>query len=165
MSHFPQPKLSSLGVKISMAGVLALLYIGTSLSGSSIHAQPASPPVGTQNLFPYPQCTWWANERYHQLHRIYVPWTTQSNAWQWTARARQFGWVVSRWPRPGDIIDLQPRVQGASGLGHVALVERILSNGHVLASNLNWGAHRKRVTYVQFTPGSGVTFIRWWTKR
>jgi surface antigen len=93
------------------------------------------------------------------LTGIYVPWTSQSNAWQWTARAEQFHWQVSSHPARGAIIDLQPWVQGAYGLGHVAVVEKVLSNGKVVASNLNWGAHPEQVTDVEFTPGHGVTFI------
>ena len=42
---------------------------------------PANPPIkGTGDYFPYGQCTWWASYRYHQLHGIYVPWKTQSDA-------------------------------------------------------------------------------------
>jgi surface antigen len=119
----------------------------------------ASSQVGYVNVFPYGQCTWWANQRYFQLHGVFVPWRTQSDAWEWTARAHQFGWHVSSSPTVGSIIDLQPWVQGAYGLGHVAVVERVLSNGHVIASTMNWGAYPWQVTYVQFTPGSGVTFI------
>jgi N-acetylmuramoyl-L-alanine amidase len=118
------------------------------------------PVMGRGNFFPYGQCTWWANQRYHQLHGIYVPWTINSNAWAWSNRARDFHWRVSSSPLPGDIIDLQPWVQGAYGLGHVAVVERVLGNGHVIASNMNWGAHYWAVTYVEFSPGPGVSFIR-----
>jgi len=118
------------------------------------------PVMGRGNFFPYAQCTWWANQRYHQLHGIYVPWTTNSNAWAWSNRARDFHWNVSSYPMPGDIIDLQPWVQGAYGLGHVAVVESVLGNGHVIASTMNWGAHPGRVTYVGFVPGRGVSFIR-----
>ncbi len=117
------------------------------------------PTQGSGNVFPYGSCTWWANQRYYQLHGIFVPWRTQSDAWQWTARAHQFGWHVSSSPVLGAITDLQPGVQGASWAGHVAVVEKILSNGHVIASNMSWGAHPWQVTYVEFAPGPGVTFI------
>jgi len=149
--------------KLSVALLLGVLFVSITLglNVGNAHAQSisASSPVGSGNYFPYGQCTWWANQRYHQLHGVFVPWRTQSNAWQWTARAYQFGWHVSRSPRVGSIIDLQPWVQGAYGLGHVAVVERVLSNGHVITSNMNWGAYPWRVTYVQFSPGPGVTFI------
>lgn len=117
------------------------------------------PARSTYNAFPYGSCTWWANQRYFQLHGVFVPWRTQANAWQWTARAYQFGWHVSTRPTVGAIIDLQPWVEGAYGFGHVAVVERILRNGHVIASNMSWGAHPLQVTYVEFAPGPGVDFV------
>ncbi len=113
----------------------------------------------TRNLFPYGSCTWWANQRYYQLHGVFVPWTTNAMAWQWTARAIQYGWHVSSLPTPGAIIDLQPWVQGAYGWGHVGVVEKVLSGNRVIASSMNWGAHPNRITYWSFTPGRGVTFI------
>lgn len=133
------------------------IYTGETvcIPGNTAH----QPVKGKGNPFPYGQCTWWASERYHQLHGIYVPWISQSDAWQWSARAHQFYWRVSNKPSPGAIINLQPWVQGAYGLGHVAVVERILKNGHVIASNMNWGAHPGQVTEVDFAPGRGVTFI------
>jgi surface antigen len=60
----------------------------------------------------------------------------------------------------GAIVVLQPWVQGAGGLGHVAVVERVLSNGHAISSNMNWGLRRWQVTYVEFAPGYGVSFVR-----
>jgi len=132
------------------------------ISANNSTATPAdspNPPVGSVNVFPYGQCTWWADRRYYELHGFFVLWTRQSDAWEWTARAYQFGWQVSSSPTVGSIINLQPWVQGAYGLGHVGVVEQILSNGDVIASNMNWGAYPWQVTYVQFTPGPGVTFI------
>jgi N-acetylmuramoyl-L-alanine amidase len=117
------------------------------------------PPAGSRNVFPFGACTWWADQRYFQLHGIFVPWRTQANAWQWVARAYQFGWRVSSRPMPGAIVVLQPWVEGAYGLGHVAVVERILKNGHVIASNMSWGGNPLRIAYVQFAPGPGVRFI------
>ena len=132
---------------------------GQGQTGGSGNSGGPPPVKGTGNYFPYGQCTWWANERYHQLHGIYVPWTTNSNAWAWSNRARDFHWRVSSTPTAGAIIDLQPNVQGAYGLGHVAVVERVLSNGHVIASNMNWGVYYWQVTNVEFAPGPGVSFI------
>jgi LysM repeat protein len=117
------------------------------------------PLIGTGDYFPYGQCTWWASYRYFQLYGIYVPWATQADAWEWTARAQDFHWHISSTPSKGAIINLQPWVEGAYGLGHVAVVEQVLKNGDVIASNMNWGAYYWEVTYVEFTPGPGVTFI------
>ncbi|HYX51055.1 MAG TPA: LysM peptidoglycan-binding domain-containing protein, partial [Ktedonobacteraceae bacterium] len=102
-------------------------------SSTSTTASSTSPPVGTTNVFPYGQCTWWADQRYFQLHGVFVPWRTESEAWQWTDRAYQFGWHVSSTPSVGSIIDLQPWVEGAYGGGHVAVVEQILQGGQVIA--------------------------------
>jgi len=139
-----------------------LIYINQAVcipGGQPTTGSGPAPVRGQGNSFPYGQCTWFANERYHELHNIYVPWTTNANAWAWTARARDFHWHVSSRPAPGDIINLQPWVEGAYGLGHVGVVERVLGNGHVIASNLNWGRYYWRVTDVEFSPGPGVSFI------
>ena len=116
--------------------------------------------VGNGNPFPYPACTWWADQRYYQIHGTYVPWRTDAMAWQWTARAYQFGWQVSTGASVGSIVDMQPWVQGAYGAGHVAVVERILSNGSVIASSMSWGANPYAVVDIQVHPGPGITFIR-----
>ena len=155
---------------------MGLLCLGTTLSvhGAGAHAQastkaavehsvPATSVLHSAsrgNVFPYPACTWWANQRYEQIHGYYVPWTTNSMAWQWKDRARDFKWQVSTRPSVGAIIDLQPWVQGAYGAGHVAYVERVLGNGHVIASNMSWGANPYAVVNWEFAPGPGVTFIR-----
>lgn len=115
--------------------------------------------AGNYNTFPYGACTWWANQRYYQLHGIFVPWGNNANAWQWATRAQEYGWHVSLTPQVGAIIDLQPGTQGAYGLGHVAVVERVLKNGHVIASSMSWGGNPWAVTQFQFVPGPGVTFI------
>jgi surface antigen len=122
--------------------------------------QPSSTAIrGTSNPFAFPQCTWWASERYHQLHGIFVPWTINSNAWQWMARAQEFHWRVSSRPTVGAIAVQQPLVQGASSLGHVGVVEKILANGHVMTSNTNWGLAPTQVTHVELVPGPGISFV------
>lgn len=169
-------KAVSLVVKFQLVVIIGLLLLGVSMGVNvkGAHAQShvthttqsthvanmPSTTAGSYNWFPYPSCTWWANQRYHQLHGVFVPWRTQANAGQWTARAYQFGWHVSSRASQGAIIDLQPWVQGAYGLGHVAVVERVYSDGSVLASNMNWGSNPNSVAYVHFHPGSGVTFIQ-----
>jgi surface antigen len=111
------------------------------------------------NVFPQGQCTWWANQRYFQLHGTYVPWRTGADAWQWVARAHEYHWHVSPDPVPGSIIVLQPGVEGAYGLGHVAVVEKLLGKGRVLASTMNWGTAPWKVQYVVYNAGPGVAFI------
>ena len=131
---------------------------GRQSASSSAYPAPSNGSIGGSNPFPYGQCTYWADERYHTLHGVYVPWTSNADAWQWTMRANQYRWNVSSTPTIGAIINLQDGVQGASGYGHVAVVEKIVDSSHVLTSNMNWGASIA-ITYVTFAVGPGVTFI------
>jgi hypothetical protein len=126
---------------------------------SQIVARSPAPPIGYSNTYPYPACTWWADQRYYQLHKYFVPWHGNAMAWQWTARAHQYHWSVSTRPGLGAIVDMQPWVQGAYGGGHVAVVERILRGGTVVASSMSWGANPYVVVYMQVRPGPGITFI------
>jgi surface antigen len=128
-------------------------------TGNHSNGGPCQGHGASSNLFPQGQCTWWANERYHQVHGSYVSWTTNANAWQWPARAAESGWHVSGSPEKGAIIALQAWVQGAYGLGHVGVVEQVLPDGKVVASNMNWGAHPSEVTNWTFSPGPGVMFL------
>lgn len=156
-NHIANPNVINVGRQLCIPYSWSNGHTPNLTIGSST---PSSAAVkGGSNPFPYGQCTWWASNRYHQLTGIYVPWTTQSDAWEWTARAYDFHWNVSSKPTVGAIMDLQPWVQGAYGLGHVAVVEQVLSNGNVIASSMNWGSNPSQVTDSQFTPGSGVTFI------
>lgn len=152
-NHIANPNLIYIDQKVCIPGSHSVSSNNNSSNNGLLAAK------GLGNLFPYGQCTWWANQRYYQMHGIYVPWTTNSDAWAWTNRAYQFGWHVSSTPSVGAIVDLQPWVQGAYGLGHVAVVEQVLSNGNVIASNMNWGVYYWEVVDVQFAPGPGVTFI------
>lgn len=117
-----------------------------------------SPSLVVANTFPEGACTWWANQRYHALHGIFVPW--HGNAAEWEGRALAFGWRVSTNAHVGDIIVLQPWIQGASQLGHVGVVEKIYANGRIVASSLHWYPHPERVTTYIFHYGKGVDFIR-----
>jgi len=137
-----------------------------STSHSSPHVTERGMPLSASmlqgsadNIFPYGQCTWWANQRYHQLHGSFVPWRTNANAFQWVARAAESGWRVSGTPTVGSIMVLQPGVKGAYGLGHVGVVEQILTDGRVIASSMNWGNHPDAVTQATYAPGSGVSFV------
>lgn len=120
-----------------------------------------SGPVVTGSPHPWPVgvCTYWANLRYHQLTGNWVTWT--GNAYQWADGARLAGWHVSSSPHVPSIIVLMPGVQGASGFGHVAVVESASGNtAHT--SNMNWfanGGGYDIVSYYDFTAGSGVYFI------
>jgi surface antigen len=125
----------------------------SSNSGSPLPpAMAGSGPNGSS----FGQCTYWADIRYHQLTGWWVPWS--GDAAQWAGGAAASGWVVSSRPRVPSIIVLQPGVEGAFSIGHVAVVERINSDGSVYTSNMNWSGWDV-VSYVTFTPGPGVSFV------
>jgi surface antigen len=117
--------------------------------------------VGGLNRFAFGQCTYWANMRYHTLTGYWVPWL--GNAYQWAYGASVSGWIVSSKPNPNgpSIIVLQPYVEGASGWGHVAIVEKINADGSVYTSNYNWygSGGWDILSYWTFTPGPGVSFV------
>ena len=119
-------------------------------------------PIVTGSPHPWPVgvCTYWANLRYHQLTGNWVTWT--GNAYQWAQGARLAGWNVSSQPHVPSIIVLGAGVQGASGFGHVAVVESINANGSAHTSNMNFyanGGGFDKVSYYDFSPGNGVTFV------
>lgn len=122
-----------------------------------------TPIVGSSNNYPRSQCTWYANERYHQLAGKYVSWS--ANASGWLSGAQAAGWSTSSSAPAGvpSIIVLQPGVQLADAVfGHVGVVEQINGDGSVITSDLNWGpnaAARAQVSHVTFRRGPGVNFV------
>lgn len=127
-------------------------------SQSNSGSSPAPISGGGLNRFAFGQCTYWANMRYHELTGYWVPWLGNADEWAYGASAD--GWIVSSKPHVPSIIVLQPGVEGASGYGHVAVVERINSDGSVLTSNYNWydGGGWDTLSYYTFYPGAGVSF-------
>jgi len=128
-------------------------------ASTSSHSTQNRAVAGSSNVFPFGQCTWWPDQRYYQLHGVFVPWRTGASAANWVDRARESGWHVSDTPAVGSIIVLQPGVQGAYSSGHVGVVEHLLNNGSVVASSMNWGSNPAAVTEYTFHPGPGVAFI------
>src|SRR5256886_8886123 len=121
---------------------------------------PSISGISGYDGFTYGQCTYWADLRYHQLTGYWVPW--RGDAYAWAAGASASGWIVSRTPHVPSIIVLQPGVQGAGSFGHVAVVERINSDGTVYTSNWNWygnGGGWATWSSWDFTPGPGVSFV------
>lgn len=127
-------------------------YVAGAGSGAVLTGSPGTWPLGV--------CTYWANLRYHELTGVWVTWL--GNAYQWADGARQAGWNVSQSPHVPSIIVLEPGVQGASGYGHVAVVESMVNSTTVRTSNMNWfenGGGWDITSYANFTTGSGVYFI------
>jgi hypothetical protein len=95
----PAKKPATIGAQVVKASPLPI----TSSIGSSQNMPPLLAPVvpggamdpvgavGRTNPYPYPACTWWADQRYYQIHGVFVPWTNNAMAWQWSVRATEFG--------------------------------------------------------------------------
>lgn len=148
------------------------VQVGDASAASQAQQKAKHVASGDGNNFPLGQCTWWADERYHQLTGYFVPWnhTGQANAYQWLGQAKAFGWNTASSPPKGmpSIICLQGNAgQGVeSSLGHVGIVERINGDGSIQTSNMNWSvgpisqyAGGYPVRAVTFRTGPGVSFI------
>src|SRR5258708_13949982 len=85
------------------------------------------------------------------------------NGYQWAGGGKAAGWIVSSKPnlKGPSIMVLQPYVEGASYFGHVAVVEKVNSDGSVLTSNFNWYANGGWGTFSSwpFSPGLGACFV------
>lgn len=133
----------------------------TSISGGSGISSSSGTIADSSfnNQFTAGQCTYWANYEYHHLTGYAVPWSGNASAWSYNALGYVgSGWVVSSTPHVPSIIVLQPGVQYAGWAGHVAVVEKINSDGSVATTNWNvigWGVF----SWGTYSPGPGVSFV------
>jgi surface antigen len=135
---------------------------GGSVSVSAPKASKGSSTVRTSvhlrgpNTYPWGQCTWYARARGGaELNGL-------GNAGAWAANARRRGLAVGYAPRAGATVVFAVGVQGASRLGHVAHVERVLGGGRFLVSEMNYfgyGGGFGRVSQRVAHTGAGVSFI------
>ncbi|HLZ24353.1 MAG TPA: CHAP domain-containing protein [Ktedonobacterales bacterium] len=102
-------------------------------------------------------CTWYAWYRHSR-----EPLMRLGNAAAWAWNAPRFGLRTGHAPVAGATVIFQPGVQGASGLGHVAHVEKVYRNGWFLISEMSFywnGGGWARVSYRYAHIGYGVSFI------
>jgi surface antigen len=113
------------------------------------------PAAGTAeaSYFPWGQCTWWAAHM-----RPDVGNSISGNAWYWAEAAADAGYRVDGYPTVGSVAVFQPWVQGAWGLGHVAYVTAVGSNGWFQVSEMDFPYYGE-VTYRWAHTGWGVSFI------
>ncbi|KAB5606746.1 CHAP domain-containing protein [Bifidobacterium jacchi] len=89
------------------------------------------------NSYPYGQCTWWAYERRVQLGLPVGSFFGNGNMWADSARSMGY-WVDHTARHPGDVVAFQSGQFGADATyGHVAVVERINSDGSIEVSESN----------------------------
>ncbi|GHO45403.1 hypothetical protein KSX_35660 [Ktedonospora formicarum] len=150
-------------MRVCAAVVLVSFAIVVAL-GVNMYTMQTAPKAhadydGDYNAYPYGECTWFANERFHDIYGYYVPWHI-GNANEWVDQAYNYGWQVSSTPSLYSLIVLQDGVQGATGYGHVAMVEQIESDGTIIASSMNAGAGWGSSSDEEYWSGPGVAFIK-----
>jgi surface antigen len=96
-------------------------------------AMTASEPRGStlaKNPAPSGQCTWWAEQKFHDYSGgAYINTLgingTSGDARYWGYNASHRGWNVGSTPRIGSIAVFQPGTGGAGSVGHVAWVTEV----------------------------------------
>lgn len=114
--------------------------------------EPSPDPYGS-----FGQCTWWAQDK-----RPDENFANMGLAKDWVNAARARGMTVTQTPAANGTVVFAPGVQGASSAGHVSHVEKILTGGWVLVSEMNFswnGGGFGRVNYRYIHVGAGVWFI------
>lgn len=112
--------------------VAALMDANRSVLPTGFNPNHATGDVG--NAYEFSQCTWWAYVRRHQLGLPVG--SHMGNAKDWSGSARVLGYWVDDTPRNvGDIVVFQASQEGSdSTYGHVAIVEKINSDGSIVTS-------------------------------
>lgn len=94
----------------------------------------ATPPIrfNTLNTYAHGNCTWWAANRRAEVGDP-IP-NSWGNAATWASRAARDGYTVDHHPSPGAIMQTP---YSAGGLGHVAYVEGVDTDGTWHISEMN----------------------------
>ena len=148
------------GQKLSISGSSSSSSASTSTSTTQNVSAPAPTSVsyGTNHYY-WGDCTWYVFERRQQLGKpVGNNW---GNAYDWDNRARSAGYRVNNSPSVGAIMQANAWTNYAWGLGHVAVVERINSNGSILVSEMNFGSGKGVKTFrtISASQVSGHNFI------
>ncbi len=129
----------------------------------------STPPPGYSSFAPkepspdpyassWGQCVWWAQYKRQDENFIGL-----GDAKNWASGARARGYTVTQLPVANATVVFMPGIQGASSsAGHVAHVEKVLTGGWVLVSEMNFnfnGGGWARVDYRYIHQGTGVYFI------
>jgi surface antigen/PKD repeat protein len=120
--------------------VLCLVFVLTLLGPAPVDLRSLGVEWGEALAYEEGQCTWWVQQR-AGVTGWSVPESGMGNAGQWDESALAKGWVVDSTPMGGAIMVLNAGCGGvpADGVGHVAFVERVNSDGTVRRSECNWG--------------------------
>ncbi|TVT26690.1 LysM peptidoglycan-binding domain-containing protein [Salinicoccus cyprini] len=139
------------GQKLKVSGTASTSSSSSNASSSNSSAsesketvtQNVSAPAPTnvsygKNYYTWGECTWYVFERRQQLGKpVGNGW---GNAYSWDTGAKSDGYKVNNSPSVGAIMQANAWTNYAWGMGHVAVVERINSNGSILVSEMNFGS-------------------------
>jgi surface antigen len=119
-------------------------------AGRAIDEEPAGEGYGG---LPYAEgnCT-----RYAWTRRPDLP-TTLGNAGTWDERAAAAGFPVDGSPQAGDVGVMEPGEHHAGGYGHVFYVERVVGDGTIVISEMNWAGYG--IVSQRTIPAAGIRFI------
>lgn len=128
----------------------------------AVPGYPSFTVAGPGSFYPgvFGQCTWWA-----AYERQDENFSSFGDAMFWAGGALSHGYPVGNIPVPGSTVVFQPGVQGAGGVGHVAHVEKVYTQGWFLISEMNFygagtnGGGYGVVDYRLVHTGYGVQFI------
>ncbi|MFC3420357.1 LysM peptidoglycan-binding domain-containing protein [Salinicoccus hispanicus] len=112
-----------------------------------------------KNYYTWGECTWYVFERRQQLGKpVGNGW---GNAYNWDTGAKSDGYKVNNSPSVGAIMQADAWTNFAWGMGHVAVVERINSDGSILVSEMNFGSGQgvKAFRTISASQVSGHNFI------
>ncbi|HIW13429.1 MAG TPA: CHAP domain-containing protein, partial [Candidatus Salinicoccus stercoripullorum] len=99
-------------------------------------SQAPAPASYGENWYLDGDCTWYVYERRQQMGKpVSNQWGNASN---WASAAKSQGLNVSSSPSVGAIVQSNAWTNGAWGSGHVAVVEKVNSDGSILVSEMNW---------------------------
>lgn len=128
--------------------------IGTPITSSARQACPGNTAVPGQ-------CTWYAFNRMYEIGKPIANGRLFGNAWQWADSARSYGIPTSGRAKAGTVACFPPGVAGASGYGHVAIVEAVNGDGSLTLSEMNYNGMTGVVSQRTLPAGSygGTTFI------
>ncbi|QOL33107.1 CHAP domain-containing protein [Bifidobacterium eulemuris] len=139
--------------RLSTSGCSAGMSVGTLSPAlrmkTDLLADMEATGTVSDTRYPWGQCTWWVASRRAQIGNPIPGW---GNAKDWRDQAKAAGMSVDKTAKVGDVIVFQAGILGADGYyGHVAVVEKVNSDGSIEISESN-------------AVGLGVVSVRTFTK-
>ncbi len=118
---------------IAAAALMTACGPTTRTQGATTSANPVWNPAYVG------QCTWGAEEQWHQATGTYM--AVSGDAWQWGNTAAANGWSVTSTPSTRAIVVTPQWQAGADGYGHVAWVTEVSQHTdgpYLTVTEMNW---------------------------